>query len=269
MICSIPSKRDLVEVHRRVEREPREDRHLRGGVLAVDVVGRVGLGVAEPLRLGERVGVRRAGARHLAEDEVRRAVDDPVDPLDVRGRERLLQHADDRHDAGDGGLEAQLHAVLARASPTAPRRAGRAAACWRSRRACRRASRAARSRAPARSRRSARRSGRCRRGSRSKSPRERVSTPAISGRSPVTCAICVGALRQQLGEGRADRAVAEQADRKRRCGLSSDVTGGQIVVGLAAHDDARVAVLAEDHRRARDRRCSCWPSRGRRRRSRA
>ena len=115
---------DVVEVHRRVERQPREDRHLRRGVLAVDVLGRVGLGVAEPLGLGERVLVGRAGLGHLAEDEVRRPVDDPVDAVDVRGGERLLQHADDRHDAGDGGLEAQLHAVLARARPTAPRRAG-------------------------------------------------------------------------------------------------------------------------------------------------
>jgi hypothetical protein len=40
-----------------------------------------------------------------------------VDAVDVRAGERLLQHADDRHDAGDRGLEAQLHAVLARDAP--------------------------------------------------------------------------------------------------------------------------------------------------------
>ena len=107
----------LVEVDRRVEREPREDRHLRRGVAAGHVVGRVGLGVAELLRLRERGLVGQPAARHLGEDVVRRAVDDPVDPLDVRRRERLLQHADHRHDAGDRGLEAQLHAVLARARP--------------------------------------------------------------------------------------------------------------------------------------------------------
>ena len=49
----------------------------------------------------------------------------------------------------------------------------------------------------------------------SKSPRERVSTPVSSGRSPVTRDDRVGALGQQLGEGRADRAVAEQADAER------------------------------------------------------
>ena len=108
---------DLVEVHRRGEREPREDRHLGRGVAAGDVVGRVGLGVAELLRLAERVGVGEPAVGHLGEDVVGRAVDDAVDALDARGGERLLQHPDHRHDAGDRALEAQLHAVLARARP--------------------------------------------------------------------------------------------------------------------------------------------------------
>ena len=43
-------ERDVVELHRRMEREPREDRHLGGGILAVHVLGRVGLGVTELLR---------------------------------------------------------------------------------------------------------------------------------------------------------------------------------------------------------------------------
>ncbi len=107
----------VVEVHGRVERKAREDRHLGRRVLAVDVLGRVGLGVPEPLGLGERVVVRGAGLGHAGEDEVRRAVDDPVQAVDVGGGERLLQHADDRDDPGDRRLEAQLHAVLARARP--------------------------------------------------------------------------------------------------------------------------------------------------------
>ena len=57
---------DLVDVHRRVERQPREDRHLRRGVLAGDVVGRVGLGVAEPLRVGERVARTSAPVRAIS-----------------------------------------------------------------------------------------------------------------------------------------------------------------------------------------------------------
>ena len=100
-------------MHRRAEGQPREDRHLRRGVAAGDVVGGVGLGVARALGLGERLVVGRA-AGHLGEDEVRRAVDDPVDALDRRCRERFLEHAHDRHGARDGRLEAQPHVVLAR-----------------------------------------------------------------------------------------------------------------------------------------------------------
>ena len=103
----------VVEVHRRAEREAREDRHLRRRVPAADVVARVGLGVAAALRLGERLGVG-AAAVHLAEDVVGRAVDDPVDPLDRGRRQRLLEHAHHRDGARDGRLEAQPHAVLAR-----------------------------------------------------------------------------------------------------------------------------------------------------------
>ena len=108
---------DLVEVDRGRERQPGEDRHLGGGVAARHVVGRVGLRVAQLLGLHQRLLVGDAGARHLGEDVVRRAVDDPVDALDVRGRQRLLQHADHRHDAGHRALEAQLDLVLARARP--------------------------------------------------------------------------------------------------------------------------------------------------------
>ncbi len=52
-----PLVADLVEVHRRAEREPREDRHLGGRVAPGDVVARVGLGVAAALSLRERLRV--------------------------------------------------------------------------------------------------------------------------------------------------------------------------------------------------------------------
>ena len=44
----------LVELHRHAERDRAHDRRLVRGVDAGDVEGRVGLGIAEPLRLGER-----------------------------------------------------------------------------------------------------------------------------------------------------------------------------------------------------------------------
>ena len=122
---------DLVEGHRGVEGEPGEDRHLRRGVGAVDVVGGVGLGVAELLGPRQHLLVGGAGRRHLAEDEVGGAVDDPEDLRDLGRAEALLDRADDRDHAGDRRLEAQLHAGLAGGRRRARRRAGRAAACWR------------------------------------------------------------------------------------------------------------------------------------------
>ena len=104
----------LVEVHGGVEGEPREDRHLRGRVLAGHVLGRVGLRVSERLGLRERVRVGGTRARHLGEDEVGGAVHDPVDALDVGRGERLRHHPDRRHHAGHGALEAELDPVLAR-----------------------------------------------------------------------------------------------------------------------------------------------------------
>ena len=73
----------------------------------------IGLGVAEPLRLGERVrvGVPRL---HPREDEVGRPVDDPEHAVDVGRDERLPQHLDHRDRRADGGFEAQLNACLRR-----------------------------------------------------------------------------------------------------------------------------------------------------------
>ena len=64
----------------------------------------------------------------------------------------------------------------------------------------------------------------------------------------------VGVPRQQLGERGADGAVAEQPDPERSAApisVERRRRGHQVLVGLAPHDDPRVAVAAEDHRRAR------------------
>ena len=78
-----------------------------------DVLGRIGLGEAEPLRLGERVAVR-AALLHRGEDEVRRAVDDPEHAVHVRDDERLAQHLDHGDRRAHRGLEAQLDAARGR-----------------------------------------------------------------------------------------------------------------------------------------------------------
>ena len=103
---------DLLQNDAGVERDRREDRDLGRGVGAGDVLGGVGLGVAEPLRLGQSVGVGGARLHHLAQDEVRGAVDDAVDAVDAAHDHRLAQHLDHRDGRAHAGLEAKLHSVL-------------------------------------------------------------------------------------------------------------------------------------------------------------
>ena len=110
--------RDALAVHRldrheRVEGEAREDAGLLRGVVALDVGGRVGLGVAELARDRERLLERLAARVHAVEDEVRRAIDDAEDALDAVARERVAQRPDDRDRPADGGLVVELRADLA------------------------------------------------------------------------------------------------------------------------------------------------------------
>ena len=81
----------------------------------LDVVGRVGLGVAEPLGLAPAPRRRSSPLRAISrEDEVGRAVDDPVDALDARARERLAAAPGSTGTTpATARLEAQLHAALA------------------------------------------------------------------------------------------------------------------------------------------------------------
>src|SRR3954465_14398104 len=80
----------------------------------------------------------------------------------------------------------------------------------------------------------------------SKSPRERVNTPDNSGRMPVENSI--ESARSSSSVWNALPTVPWP-----RSPTLKLVTGGQVLVGLAAHDGARVAIAAEDHRRSRNR----------------
>jgi hypothetical protein len=42
---------NLVDVHRRVERQPGEDRHLCGGIRSIDILGWIRFGISQPLGL--------------------------------------------------------------------------------------------------------------------------------------------------------------------------------------------------------------------------
>ena len=108
-----PRVRDIGELHMRVEGDRRENRHLRGGVGAGNVVGGIGFRIAALLRVGERLVVALA-AFHLGEHEVGRAVHDAEDAVDVGDDERLAQHLDHGNRRADTCLEAQLDARLRR-----------------------------------------------------------------------------------------------------------------------------------------------------------
>ena len=95
------------------ERDGCDDRGLRTGVVALDVGGRVTLGVPEALRVLQRravVGIAACvdGIGHLREDVVRRAVDDPEDAGDRFAVEALAQHPDERDPGCDRRLEQQV-----------------------------------------------------------------------------------------------------------------------------------------------------------------
>src|SRR6478735_114437 len=77
----------------------------------------------------------------------------------------------------------------------------------------------------------------------SKSPRLRVSTPLTSGVRPVTCAICPARSASSVSN------AAPTVPWPRRPTLY--VSGMQVLEGLAAHDQARAAVGAEDDGRPR------------------
>ncbi len=77
------------------------------GVEAADVEGRVGLGVAQRLRVLQAFGKGDPLRFHAREDVVAGAVEDAVDAIDAVADEALAQGLDDRNAAGDGPLDAQ------------------------------------------------------------------------------------------------------------------------------------------------------------------
>ncbi len=80
----------------------------------LDVEGRIGLRVAQPLRLGEHRSERQSLRAHLGKDEIAGAVDDAGDPLDAVRDQPFAQHLDGRDAAGDGCFEGDHHAARAR-----------------------------------------------------------------------------------------------------------------------------------------------------------
>ena len=104
----------LVELHRNAEGQRREDGNLVRGVHALDVECRVGLGIAQALRLLEHDIEGHALVAHFGEDEVGGAVDDAGDPLNAVGGEAFAHGLDDRNAARHRRLEGDHDALLVR-----------------------------------------------------------------------------------------------------------------------------------------------------------
>src|SRR5690606_23435565 len=103
---------DAAELQRNAKGDGGENGQLVGGVDALDVERRVGLGIAEALRLGERIVEALLLCAHGRQYEIPGAVDDACDAPDAVAAQALADHLDDADAAGDGGLERHHHAAL-------------------------------------------------------------------------------------------------------------------------------------------------------------
>ena len=102
--------RNVVDPHHAAEADAGEDRQLGRGVVPVDVVGRVRLGVSEALRLRQRVRERQARALHAGQDVVAGAVQDALDPPQAVARHALPEPPEDGNPPRHRGLEQQVAA---------------------------------------------------------------------------------------------------------------------------------------------------------------
>ena len=84
---------------------------LAARVDALDVGGRVLLGVAARLRVAERRFVALPMFEHLCEDEIRRAVQNAAHFINFIRAEALAQRMQHRNAAADGGLKQKAHAI--------------------------------------------------------------------------------------------------------------------------------------------------------------
>ena len=122
---------DAGEIDRPAEPDARQDRELVRGVDPVDVKARIGLGIAELLRLGQHLGEFAAALAHRRQDVVRGAVQDAVDAFEPVAGEPLAQRLDDRDAAGDRGFEGRAPRPLPRPARRASCRHAPSAPCWR------------------------------------------------------------------------------------------------------------------------------------------
>ena len=102
------------EVERAAERDRRQDGELVRRIDAVDVEARIGLRVAQRLRLGKHRRELAAGFAHRGQDVVAGAVEDAEDAAAPVADQPLAQRLDDRDAAGDRRLVSERDSPLFR-----------------------------------------------------------------------------------------------------------------------------------------------------------
>ena len=95
----------------RSERQARQDRKLLRGIVALDVEGRIGLGITQALRFAEAFIEGEAVLLHARQDVIAGAVEDAVDAGERIAVEPLAQCLDDWDAAGDRGFEIERNAM--------------------------------------------------------------------------------------------------------------------------------------------------------------
>ena len=102
VILVMPSTEIVVDGDGGVEAEGGHDRGLVGRVVALDVAGRIGFGVALSLRVLEHVIEVEALGGHLVEDVVGGAVDDAEHARHLVSDEGFAQRLEERDGAAHG-----------------------------------------------------------------------------------------------------------------------------------------------------------------------
>ena len=105
---------DRVRIDLGAECDRGEDRKLLRGVEAFDIEGRIGLGIAQPLRVLQAFGEGQLLLLHAGQDVIAGAVQNAVDAREGIAGKAFAQRLDDRNCAADGGLEIERDAVRLR-----------------------------------------------------------------------------------------------------------------------------------------------------------
>ncbi|MBA7694283.1 hypothetical protein ES703_102890 [subsurface metagenome] len=103
---------NILRAHLSLKGQRSQDSQFIIGIYPFDVVFRVGLGIAQFLRLLESRGKVHALPGHHGEDIIGGAVDDGEDAADIIGHQVMFERGNQRDTPADTGFILQTHAAL-------------------------------------------------------------------------------------------------------------------------------------------------------------